>query len=212
MLGSRDYAKMISDKLKQIHSTRLKSKQLDNHTIDVEEAIQCTRLSYYERMERIDDAIPEIINNLLKETFLSKLDSAVAEYTVEKLRLLVTPALIVDDDVIVNFTVVSNLPDKVTPGDLLYTNACLFALDRELGVVVYVTPEGSHTQFFVGKSNRMFEHVIRRARILSMLLEDRKIPVIEPSQFCLSCKYNERCFPQQKDTSLHLLEGLFGTK
>jgi CRISPR-associated exonuclease Cas4 len=211
MLGGRDYSKLISDKLKQIHSMNLKSKYVDNHTIDAEEAIQCTRLSYYERRERLDDSVPEIVKSFLKETFRSKLDGATAEFKVEKLTLVVDPAFIVED-VIVNFSVVSNLPDEVTPPDLLYTNACLFALDKDLGVVVYVTPNGEYTQFFVGKSNRMFEHVIRRARILSMLLEEQKTPAIEPSYSCLSCKYYGRCFPQQRDTNQNLLEGLFGSR
>ena len=211
MLGGRDYSKLISDKLKQIHSMKLKSKYVDNHTIDDEEAIQCTRLSYYERRERLDDSVPEIVKSFLKETFRTKLVDEIAEYKVEKLTLVVYPAVIVED-VVVNFSVVSNLPDKVTPSDLLYTNACLFAVDRDLGVVVYVTPNGEYTQFFVGKSNRMFEHVIRRARILSMLLEEQKTPAIEPSDSCLRCKYYDRCYPQQRDTNQNLFEGLFGSR
>jgi len=211
MLGARDYSKLINDKLIQIHSRKRRIQDVDNHTIDAEEAIQCTRLSYYERRERLDDSVPEVVKSFLKETFRSKLDSTSAEYKVEKLTLVVDPAFIVDD-VIVNFSVVSDLPDKVTPADLLYTNACLFALDTDLGVIVYVTPNGEYTQFFVGKSNRMFEHVMRRARILSMLLEEQKTPSIEPSYSCLSCKYYDRCFPQQRDTNQNLLEGLFGTR
>jgi CRISPR-associated exonuclease Cas4 len=79
-------------------------------------------------------------------------------------------------------------------------------------VVVYVTPTGEYSQFFVGKSNRMFEHVIRRARILSMLLDEKKTPAVEPGEACLYCKYYDRCFPQQRDTSQNLLEGLFGSR
>ena len=132
-----------------------------------------------------------------------------AEYKVENLTLTVTPDLVFEKDFVVNFYPVSTLPDSLLPEDMLYTNACLFALEREVGVVVYVTQDGQQTQFFVGKSNRMFEQVVRRARILSILLGERKTPVIEPSRYCLTCKYNDRCFPQQKDTGPQLLEGLF---
>jgi len=211
MLGSRDYSKLISERLRQIHSSKLKGNDLDNHTIYAEEAIQCTRLSYYERRERLDDSVPEIVKSFLKEIFRTKLAGGTAEYKIEKLTLVVDSPFIVED-VIVNFSVVSSLPDKIIPSDLLYTNACLFALERDVGVVVYVTPEGEYAQFFVGKSNRMFEHVVRRARIFSMLLDEQKTPAVEPSDACLDCKYYDRCFPQHRDTNQNLLEGLFGSR
>ena len=210
MLGSRDYPKLIQDKLMQIYSAGVKHKQLDSDTIDVAEAIQCNRLSYYERTEPENDALPQIIQRISKLGFRDVMGSKAAEYKVENLTLIVTPDLVFEKDFVVNIYPVSTIPDSLVPGDMLYTNACLFALDREVGVVVYVTPDGQQTQYFVGKSNRMFEQVVRRARILSILLGERKTPVIEPSQYCLNCKYNDRCFPQQKDNSPQLLEGLFG--
>lgn len=210
MLGSRDYPKVINEKLKQIYTNGSKKTELDFHTILIEEAIQCTRLSYFDRMEPEEDITPLIINNLLREGFLNIMKSTVAKYKIEDLTLVVTPDLVLDRDLIANFHLVSILPDSVGPKEMLFANACLFALDKELAIVVYITPEGTHTQFFVGKSNRMFEQVVRRARILSMLLEEGKKPVIEPSTFCIGCKYNDRCFPQQKDSSPQLLEGLFG--
>jgi CRISPR-associated exonuclease Cas4 len=211
MLGSRDYPMIINEKLNQIFSGRKKKAELDFHNIRVEEAIQCTRLSYFDRMEPIEDITPQIINNLVREGFLNLMKSTEAKYKIEDLTLVVTPDLVLDGELIANFHLVSILPDSVSPRDMLFANACLFALDKELAIVVYITPEGTHTQFFVGKSNRMFEQVVRRARILSMLLEERKKPVIEPSPFCVGCKYNDRCFPQQKDKSPQLLEDLFGT-
>jgi CRISPR-associated exonuclease Cas4 len=209
MLGSRDFPKLILDKLIQIYCAGAKHNQLDADTIDVAEAIQCNRLSYYERTEPENDALPQIIQRILKLGFRDALGSIAAEYKVENLTLTVTPDLVFEKDFVVNFYPVSTLPDSLLPEDMLYTNACLFALEREVGVVVYVTQDGQQTQFFVGKSNRMFEQVVRRARILSILLGERKTPVIEPSKYCLTCKYNDRCFPQQKDTGPQLLEGLF---
>lgn len=209
MLGSRDFPKLILDKLIQIYCAGAKHNQLDEDTIDVAEAIQCNRLSYYERTEPENDALPQIIQRILKLGFRDALGSVAAEYKVENLTLTVTPDLVFEKDFVVNFYPVSTLPDSLLPEDMLYTNACLFALEREVGVVVYVTQDGQQTQFFVGKSNRMFEQVVRRARILSILLGERKTPVIEPSKYCLTCKYNDRCFPQQKDTGPQLLEGLF---
>lgn len=210
MLGSRDYPKVINEKLNQIYLGANKRRKLDYQTITVEEAIRCARLSYFDRMEPAEQITPETINCLLKEGFLTIMNSTEVEYKVEDLSLLVKPNLVLNNELVVNFHIVSTLPDNVLPADMLYANACLFALERDLSIVVYVTPEGSHAQFFVGKSNRMFEQVVRRARILSILLKEGKKPVIEPSNFCAVCKYNDRCFPQQKDRSPALLEGLFG--
>ena len=209
MLGSRDFPKLIQDKLLQIYCAGVKQKQLDADTIDVAEAIQCNRLSYYERTEPENDALPQIIQRILRLGFRDAMGSKAAEYKVENLTLTLTPDLVFEKDFVVNFYPVSTLPDSLLPEDMLYTNACLFALEREVGLVVYFTQDGQQTQFFVGKSNRMFEQVVRRARILSILLGERKTPVIEPSRYCLTCKYNDRCFPQQKDTGPQLLEGLF---
>jgi len=76
----------------------------------------------------------------------------------------------------------------------------MFIFDGENGFIVYFTPEGKFVEFSVSKSKRMFEQVVRRARILYLLLKEKKTPVVEPSEFCFSCKYYQRCFGQQKES------------
>jgi CRISPR-associated exonuclease Cas4 len=111
----------------------------------------------------------------------------------------------IDNDMIINFVPVSKLPEYPHPNDLLYTNASMFIFDIQGGFIVYFTPEGKFVEFSVSESKRMFEQVVRRARILYLLLKEKKTPVVEPSELCFSCKYFQRCFGQQKESE-HLLD------
>jgi CRISPR-associated exonuclease Cas4 len=81
----------------------------------------------------------------------------------------------------------------------------MFIFDIQSGFIVYFTPEGKFLEFSVSKSKRMFEQVVRRARILHLLLKEKKTPVVEPSELCFSCKYFQRCFGQQKESE-HMLD------
>ena len=67
---------------------------------------------------------------------------------------------------VARFELVTKLPDVPHPRDLLYLNACLFVFNKNDGVLIYMTPDGQSLEFFVTKNNKMFEDVVRRARIL----------------------------------------------
>jgi CRISPR-associated exonuclease Cas4 len=47
----------------------------------------------------------------------------------------------------------------------------------------------------------MLQEIIRRAKILSTLLKEERVPIVEPSELCLSCKYYERCYAQERKNS-----------
>ena len=44
----------------------------------------------------------------------------------------------------------------------------------------------------------MFEEVIRRVRVLSNLLDEEKLPILEPSTECARCQYYEKCYIKEK--------------
>ena len=56
----------------------------------------------------------------------------------------------------------------------------------------------------------MFEEVVRRVRVLKDLLEEKKVPILEPSIECSSCQYYERCYVKQKIGKQITLQDLFG--
>jgi CRISPR-associated exonuclease Cas4 len=216
MLGNKDVRRMIE---KTIDKAYIDLDQMTNKNdpdrIHALEASRCTRLSYYERT----DPLP-LVNNAAKISILIKdgirhsFNSIHGEYKVDNLALEVTADLIVNDEFLVRFEVVTNIPEVPHPRDLLYLNACLFALNKFEGILIYVTSEGKTVEFSIAKSNKMFEEIVRRARVLNTLLKENKTPIVEPCDLCLKCKYYERCYSIERKTSNLSLENLlsFGKK
>lgn len=202
MLGGRNFHKLIEDELIKI------SKKLtlvyDSNGIHVSEITRCSRLSYFERMDPFVDEYSNALSNISKGSLTKLLNGITREYKVDDLILYATVDLMIDNEMIINFVPVSKIPEYPHPNDLLYTNASMFIFDIQGGFIVYFTPEGKFVEFSVSESKRMFEQVVRRARILSLLLKEKKTPVVEPSELCFSCKYFQRCF-QQKESE-HLVD------
>ena len=212
MLGERDVKKMIEKTFDKIYANigQISSKN-DPDIIHVLEASRCTRLSYYERKDPVSTqgSIAKI-SILLKDGIRRSFSNIDGEYKVDNLTLHATADAIIDDQYVARFELVTKLPEVPHPRDLLYLNACLFVFNKNDGVLIYMTPDGQSLEFFVTKNNRMFEDVVRRARILSTLLKECKVPIIEPCDLCLSCKYYERCYYRERKISNFSLESLFG--
>jgi len=203
MLGGRNFHKIIEDELIKI-SKKL-SLDYDSNGIHVSEITRCTRLSYFERMDPFVDEYSNALSNIFKGSLTKLLNGITREYKVDDLTIYATVDLMIDNEMIINFVPVSKLPEYPHPNDLLYTNASMFIFNIQGGFIVYFTPEGKFVEFSVSESKRMFEQVVRRARILYLLLKEKKTPVVEPSELCFSCKYFQRCFGQQKESE-HLLD------
>ena len=203
MLGGRNFHKLIEDELIKI-SQKL-TLDYDSNGIHVYEITRCSRLSYFERMDPFVDEYSNALSNISKGSLTKLLNGITREYKIDDFTLYATVDLMIDNEMIINFLPVSKLPEYPHPNDLLYTNASMFIFDIQGGFIVYFTPEGKFVEFSVSESKRMFEQVVRRARILYLLLKEKKTPVVEPSELCFSCKYFQRCFGQQKESE-HLLD------
>lgn len=203
MLGGRNFHKLIEDELIKI-SKKL-ALDYDSNGIHVSEITRCSRLSYFERMDPFVDEYSNALSNIFKGSLTKLLNGITREYKVDDLTIYATVDLMIDKEMIINLVPVSKLPEYPHPNDLLYTNASMFIFDIQGGFIVYFTPEGKFAEFSVSESKRMFEQVVRRARILYLLLKEKKTPVVEPSELCFSCKYFQRCFGQQKESE-HLLD------
>lgn len=171
----------------------------DTHKIHATEISRCTRLSYFERKDPLPGDNLGRLSTLIKKGVIRSFRNINYEYKVDdNLTIEVTADLIVDDEFIVKFEIVSMLPDVPYPRDLLYLNACLFAFNKFHGILVYATEDGKSEEFSVTKSNRMFEELVRRARVLCTLLAEGKPPIVEPSDSCINCKYYGRCYNREK--------------
>jgi CRISPR-associated exonuclease Cas4 len=203
MLGGRNFHKIIEDEL--IKASKELTLSYDQSGIHVSEITRCSRLSYFERMDPFVDESSNALRNIFRGSVTKLLNGKTKQYKIDDLTIYATVDLLVSNDLVVNLVPVSKLPDYPHPNDLLYANACMFIFEIHGGFIVYFTPDGKFSEFSVSPSKRMFEQVVRRARILHLLLKEKKTPVVEPSELCFSCKYYQRCFGQQKESE-HLLD------
>ena len=179
------------------------------------EASSCTRFAYYERKDSLPSDNAAKISSLLGNGVRHSLSNVHGEYKIDSLALEVDADMIMANEFIVRFEIVPALPEVPHPQHMLYLNACLFALNKDEGLLIYVTEDGKMVEFSVTKNSRMFEEIVRRARVLSTLLKENRVPIIEPSNICTTCKYFERCYARKKvkdESSGFILEEIFKPK
>ena len=215
MLGDRNLRDTIDKFFNKLYEDlSLEIDRTNDNKIHAFEAARCTRLSYYERKEPLPPDNASKISILVQNGMRQTLNHARREYKIDTLTLEADADVIIADEFVVRFEIVPALPDIPHPQHMLYLNACLFAFNKKDGFIIYITPEGKTVEFDITKNNHMFEEIVRRARVLSTLLKDGKVPIVEPSNMCLICRYYERCYSRQKDKESDglILEELFGKR
>ena len=210
MMGDRDFRKLIKNAIASIgRDIEPKIDPKDNKTIYIHEAVRCLRRSYYDRIEPIEQTRTSF-NNLMTG-LLQKMEygGKDGEYSIDDITLKGKADMIVDDAIII-FRSTLLTPKSPFSLDLLYLNACMWIFKKDDGIVVYLTPDGKEESFSLSKENKMFEELVRRIRVLADLLEEKKVPILEPSIECSSCQYYERCFVKQKIGKDIKIEEMFG--
>ena len=210
MLGDIDIRRMIEKTIDKIYDDFQNVDKRNPDRIHALEVSRCTRLSYYERKDPLRDDETARMAILLKDSIRRTFNNIRGEYKVNNLILEVNADMVINEEFILRFEVVANLPEIPHPRDLLYLNACLFAFNKSDGIIMYINLEGKTIGFSVTKNNRMFEEIIRRTRVLNTLLRESKVPIVEPSDQCITCKYYQRCYYREKKTSNFSLETLLG--
>jgi CRISPR-associated exonuclease Cas4 len=216
MLGGKNLHEMIENAIDDIYENlSIKIDKTNSDKIHAIEASGCTRFAYYERKDSLPSDNAAKVSSLLRNGVRHLLSNARGEYKVDTLVLEVNADMIMANEFIVRFEIVPTLPEVPHPQHMLYLNACLFAFNKDEGFLIYVTEEGKMVEFSVTKNNRMFEETIRRARVLSTLLKENRVPIVEPSIICTTCKYFERCYARKKvkeEGSGFILEEIFKSK
>ena len=211
-MGDRDYRQVIKDAIEGISKDVEPKINLDDYkTIHVHEVVRCLRRSYFDRVEPLDPertSFSNLISGLLQKV---QYGSILGEFSLEKLSLKGQADIIVDDVVMI-FRNVVNLPDSPYPPDALYLNACLWIFKKPEGIVVYLTNGGEESSYSITKSKKMFEELARRVRVLNDLLEEKKVPILEPSVECMNCQYYERCYLKRKIGKQITLHDILGMK
>lgn len=210
MMGDRDYRQLIKNAIESIgRDIEPKIDPKDNKTIYIHEVVRCLRRSYYDRIKPIEvrrTSFNNLLTGLLQKMEYGGKDG---EYSIEDLTLKGKADMIVDDAIMI-FRSTLQAPDTPFAVDLLYLNACMWIFKKDEGIVVYLTPDGREASFSLSKENKMFEELVRRVRVLRDLLEEKKVPILEPSVECSSCQYYERCFVKQKIGKQINIEEMFG--
>lgn len=211
-MGDRDYRQVIKNAIEGISKDVEPKINLDDYkTIHVHEVVRCLRRSYFDRVEPLDPdrtSFSNLISGLLQKV---QYGSILGEFSLEKLSLKGQADIIVDDVVMI-FRNVIELPDSPYPPDALYLNACLWIFKKPEGIVVYLTNGGEESSYSITKSKKMFEELARRVRVLNDLLEEKKVPILEPSNECMKCQYYERCYLNRKIGKQITLHDLLGMK
>jgi CRISPR-associated exonuclease Cas4 len=216
MLGSRNLHEMIENTIDDIYKNlSIKIDKTNSDRIHAIEASGCTRFAYYERKDSLPLDNAAKISSLLGNGVRHSLSNVHGEYKIDSLALEVDADMIMANEFIVRFEIVPTLPEVPHPQHMLYLNACLFALNKDEGLLIYMTEDGKMVEFSVTKNSRMFEELVRRARVLSTLLKENRVPIVEPSNICTTCKYFERCYARKKvkdESSGFILEEIFKPK
>jgi len=209
-MGDRDYRALIKTAIDSIgKEVELQIDANDIKTIHLDEVVKCLRRSYYDRVEPKEierTSFVDLVGGLLRSKGYG---SKTGEFEIDDLKLKGQTDMIIDDVVFV-FRSAITLPENPIARDLLYLNACMWIFDKTEGVLVYLTGDGKETSFSLSRSKKMFEEVVRRARVLHDLLKEKKVPILEPSDECSTCQYYEKCYITQKISKSLSIKGLVG--
>ena len=209
-MGDRDYRSLIKNSIESIgRELEVKVDSKDINTIHLHEVVRCLRRSFYDRTDPKEierTGFNELISGLLR-----KLNYGVKpqDFEIDEIKLKAQADMVVDDAIIL-FRSASEPPENPVADDLLYLNACMWVFNKVDGIVIYITGDRKEASFSLTKDKKMFEETIRRVRVLSDLLKEKKVPILEPSRECSGCQYYERCYIKQKIGKAISLNQLIG--
>ena len=209
-MGDRDYRNTIKNAIDSIgKELEIEIDADDLKTINLLEVVRCLRRSYYDRTDSKEierRGFNDLLSGLLRKL---EYGSEPKEFSIDDIKLKGHADMIVDDNVIL-FRPSQTIPESPYAEDLLYLNACLWIYDKTDGMIIYITNKKDEFTFSLTRNKKMFEEVIRRVRVLSDLLNEQKIPILEPSQNCLDCQYYQRCFISKKSSKQLSLGEMLG--
>lgn len=211
MMGDRDFRTVIKNSIESVGKELDYKIDLENvNKIHVNEVTKCMRRSYY---DRTDPAEPERtrFSDLLGGMF-RKLDygSIPATYDLKNGISLEAQSDMIADDVVMIFRSVGKFPEDPFAKDILYLNACLWIYNKVDGIIVYIDGVGNEASFALTKDKKMFEELVRRVQTFRTLVNEKKVPQVEPSTECSTCQYYERCFGKKKRNERDLVQQILG--
>lgn len=213
MMGDKDYKRTINDALDAL-SKEAKPEipnPNDDKQIFLHEVVRCMRRSYFDRFDALESTgrdFDMVLGGLIRKL---PYGSKLGEFAIDEIKLKGQADMIVDD-IVITFKTVGGIPENPLASDVLYLNGCMWIFNKTEGIIVYMTGDGHETSFALTREKKMFEEVIRRVRVFSNLISDKKTPILEPSTECTSCQYYERCYIKKHEGKQLSISELFGGK
>ncbi len=212
MMGDRNYRDLIQNALGTIgKELEIKVDPNDVKTIHLGEITQCLRRSFYDRTDPKEvetRRFNELLSGLLRKLQYGTISK---EFVIDDIKLKGQADMIVDDAVIL-FRSAQEILETPFANDVLYLNACMWIYDKMDGIIVYITGDRRESSFSLTRDKKMFEEVIRRLKVLSDLLKEKKTPILEPSTDCSECQYYQRCYINKKMGRSVSLSEMLGLK
>jgi len=209
--GDRDYKQVVRDAIDSIsEDVSVKIDTKDLNTVYLYEATKCLRRSFYDRTDPLETEqtrFNKVLGGLFRKM---KSQSTMGKYDMNGGLALKGQVDMIKDDVVLIFRSIDKFPENPMPVDMLYVNACMWMFNQIEGVIVYITPDGKEESFVTNRNQKMFEEVIRRTKVFHDLLEENKMPILEPSRDCQDCQYYERCYIRKKEGKQITISSLFG--
>src|SRR5919201_6632465 len=138
MLGGKNLRGMIENTIDDIYKNlSIKIDKTNPDRIHAIEASGCTRFAYYERKDSLPLDNAAKISSLLGNGVRHSLSNIHGEYKIDSLALEVDADMIMANEFIMRFEIVPGLPEVPHPQHMLYLNACLFALNKDEGLLIY---------------------------------------------------------------------------
>ena len=214
MMGDRDYRKTITSTIDALaKDTEMEiTNPEDNKTIYLHEIVRCMRRSYFDRFDRLDQnkkGFDGLFGGLVRKL---QYGSKIGSFDIDEIKLNGQADMIVDDIVIIFKKSSSPNLDIPNASDVLYLNACMWIFNKKDGAIVYLAGDDKESSFIVMRNKKMFEETIRRVRVFSNLIGEKKIPILEPSQECSGCQYYERCYIKKQEGKQFTLSEFFNIK
>jgi CRISPR-associated exonuclease Cas4 len=212
MMGDRDFRSIVKNAVDSIgRELEIEIDVKDIKTIHLKEVVQCLRRSYYDRIDSKEierRGFNDLLSGLLRKL---QYGSNPKEFAVDDIKLRGQADMVVDDSIIL-FRPANTILETPLANDLLYLNACMWIYDKSDGIIIYITGNKEESTFSLTRDKKMFEEVVRRARVLNDLLKEQKTPILEPSNDCTDCQYYQRCFITKRNTKQMSLSEMLGLK
>ncbi len=189
----------VYDVIEQVYAA-INPKVADEGKVTVDEVSGCLRNAYLDRKEPSERTHKQMMSKIMEKSALTIMEKPMdGKLDAGSNLKIVGRADRVEQDVVMLFRTANQLPEMPYPEHFIQLNSYLYMFDKPEGVITYFDREGNEMEFNVPKSEKLMNETKRRAKILNTLLKSNILPTIEPSEKCMDCPHNEKCYYANED-------------